>query len=149
VRWATRSGVHIDRAACAWLIRRFLDPQAQFVFVTEPEEISQDAIGFDMRGVDLSHHTGGDGLEDCTFETILRRHDLTDPVLWRIAQIVHEADLDDERYDAPEAPGLDVVLRGLSMVCDDDQRVLELTGTIFDGLYEYHRRATLLGREPA
>jgi hypothetical protein len=149
VKWATRSGVHIDRAACAWLIRRFLDQDAQFVFVTDPEHIPPDATGFDMRGIDLTHHTGADGLEDCTFETILRRHDLTDPVLWRIAQIVHEADLDDERYDAPEAPGLDVVLRGLSMVCPDDQLVLELTGPVFDGLYEYHRRATLLGREPA
>ena len=68
-----------------------------------------------MRGAALGHHGG-----DCSFETILRRYDLTDPVLWRIAAIVHEADLDDERYDAPEAPGLDVALRGLSMTCDDD-----------------------------
>ena len=149
MRWATRAGVHIDRAACAWLIRRHVDPAAEFVFVTDPEQIPPDATGFDMRGIDLTHRTGGDGLEDCTFETILRRHDLPDPVLWRIAQIVHEADLDDERYDAPEAPGLGVVLRGLSMVCPDDQRVLDLTEPIFDGLYEYHRRATLLGREPA
>jgi hypothetical protein len=101
-----------------------------------------------MRGVNLSHHTGPDGADDCSFETILRRYELTDPVLWRLAQIVHEADLDDERYDAPEAPGLDVVLRGLSMLCDDE-RILELTGPVFDGLYEYHRRALLLGREPA
>jgi len=148
MKWATRANIHIDRAACAWLIRRFIDPQAQFVFVTDPAYLPAGATGFDMRGVDLSHHTGRDGAVDCSFETILRRHDLADPVLWRIAQIVHEADLDDERFDAPEAPGLDVVLRGLSMICDDT-RVLELTGPIFDGLYEYHRRATLLGREPA
>jgi len=69
-------------------------------------------------------------------------------VLWRIAAIVHEADLDDERYDAPEAAGLDVVLRGLSMVCDD-RKALAISGPLFDGLYEYLRRATLLGREPA
>jgi hypothetical protein len=69
-------------------------------------------------------------------------------VLWQLARIVHEADLDDERYDAPESAGLDVVLRGLSMVCDD-QRILEVSGPIFDGLYEYQRRALLLGREPA
>ena len=143
MRWATRAGVHIDRAACAWLIGRHVDRQAVFVFVTDPAEVPDDATAFDMRGVDLGHHG-----QDCTFETILRRYDLTDPVLWKLAAIVHEADLDDERYDAPEAPGLDVVLRGLSMVCDDDQ-VLQLTGPIFDGLYEYHRRATLLGREPA
>jgi hypothetical protein len=143
MRWATRAGIHIDRAACAWLIRRHLDPDPTFVFVTDPAEVPDDATPFDMRGADLGHH--GD---DCTFETILRRHDLGDPVLWKIAQIVHEADVDDERYDAPEAPGLDVVLRGLSMTCDDEQ-VLALSGPIFDGLYEYYHRAALLGREPA
>jgi hypothetical protein len=143
MRWATRPGIHIDRAACAWLIRRHIDPDAEFTFVADPALVPPDATPFDMRGVDLGHH--GD---DCTFETILRRYDLADPVLWRLAEIVHEADLDDERYDAPEAPGLDTVLRGLSMICDDD-RVLELTGPIFDGLYEYHRRALLLDRPPA
>src|SRR5215210_6944338 len=132
MRWATRAGIHIDRAACAWLIRRHVDPDAVFVFVGDPAAVPADAIPFDMRGVDLSHHGG-----DCTFETILRRYDMTDPVLWKIAEIVHEADIDDERYDAPEAPGLDVILRGLSMTCDDD-RVLELSGPLFDGLYEYH-----------
>jgi hypothetical protein len=143
VRWATRAGVHIDRAACAWLIRRFLDPRAQFVFVSDPAEVPAAATAFDIRGADLSHHGA-----DCSFETILRRHDLADPVLWRIAEVVHEADLDDQRYDAPEAPGFDVALRGLSMICAD-HRILELTGPLFDGLYEYYRRAMMLGREPA
>lgn len=143
MRWATRASVHIDRSACAWLIRRFVDQRAEFVFVADPADVPTDATPFDMPGVDLSHHGG-----DCTFETILRRHELADPVLWRIAQIVHEADLDDERYQAPEAPGLDVVLRGLSMVCDDGQ-VLTVSGPIFDGIYEYYRRAALLGRAPA
>ena len=81
-------------------------------------------------------------------QQVMRRHDLTDPVLWKIAGIIHEADLDDERYDAPEAPGLDVALRGLSMTCTDEE-TLTCTGPLFDGLYEYYRRATLLGREPA
>lgn len=109
MRWATRAGVHIDRAACAWLIRRFVDPGAKFVFVDDVAHVPAEATPFDMRGVDLSHHGG-----DCTFETVLRRYDTTDPVLWRIAQIVHEADVDDARYDAPEAAGLDTVLRGCS-----------------------------------
>ncbi|WP_328828854.1 chromate resistance protein [Streptomyces sp. NBC_00252] len=143
MKWATRAGIHIDRAACSWLIRRHVDQDAEFVFVTDPAEVPVGATPFDMRGVDLGHHGG-----DCSFETILRRYDLSDPVLWKLAEIVHEADLDDERYDAPEAPGMDVVLRGLSMICDDE-RVLELTGPLFDGLYEYHRRATLTGRDPA
>lgn len=143
MRWATRAAIHIDRAACAWLIRRNVDPDAEFVFVADPETVPPDATPFDMPGVPLSHHDG-----DCSFETILRRYDLDDPVLWKIGEIIHEADLDDERYDAPEAPGLDVALRGLSMVCTDEE-TLAHTGPLFDGLYEYIRRGTLLGREPA
>jgi len=141
--WATRAGCHVDRAACAWLIRRFIDPDARFVFVGDPAEVPEGAIPFDMRGADLSHH--GD---DCTFETILRRHELDDPVLWDVARIVHEGDLADERYDAPEAPGLDVLLRGLSMVRTDEE-VLAISGPLFDGLYEYRGRAIQLGREPS
>jgi hypothetical protein len=143
MRWATRAGVHIDRAACAWLLGRFIDPEASFVFVDDSAEVPADATAFDMRGVELGHHGG-----DCSFETILRRYDLNDPVLWKLAELVHEADLDDERFDAPEARGLDVILRGLSMVCDD-VRVLEVSGPLLDGLYEYFRRGLLLGREPA
>lgn len=143
MRWVTRAGCHIDRAACAWLIRRFVDAEAEFVFVRDPAQIPEGATPFDMRGVALGHHGG-----DCTFETILRRYELTDPVLWSIAAIVHEADLDDDRYDAPEAPGFDVVLRGLSMVADDEQ-TLAVTAPIFDGLYEFCRRRLLLGRDPA
>jgi hypothetical protein len=143
VRWATRTAPHVDRTACAWLIRRFIDAEADFVFVEDRDEVPADATPFDMRGVELSHHGG-----DCSFETFLRRYDLGDPVLWAIARIVHEADLEDERYDAPEAAGLDVLLRGLSMVRGDHE-VLELSAPLYDGLYEYLRRATSLRREPA
>jgi hypothetical protein len=143
VRWATRAGIHIDRAACAWLIRRFVDRDAEFLFVGDPADVPADATPFDMRGVALGH-VGG----DCSFETILRHFELTDPVLWRIAEIVHVADLDDDRFDAPEAAGLDVLLRGLSMTGTDEQ-TLAVSGPMFDALYEYHRRRTLLGREPA
>jgi hypothetical protein len=142
MRWATRAGVHIDRAACAWLIRTHIDPAAEFVFVDDRTLVPDDATPFDMRGAELGHHRG-----DCSFETILRRYELHDPVLWKIAEIVHEADLADERYDAPEGPGFDVLLRGLSMTCDDEN-VLALSGLIFDGLYEYQRRAVLLNRRP-
>jgi hypothetical protein len=143
VRWATRAHCHVDRAACAWLIRRFIDPEAEFVFVDDPSEVPGDATSFDMRGAELGHHGG-----DCSFETFLRRYKLDDPVLREIGKIVHEADLDDERYDAPEAPGLDVLLRGLSMTQEDEQ-LLAITAPLFDALYEYHRRALLLGREPS
>jgi hypothetical protein len=141
--WATRTGCHVDRAACAWLIGRSIDEEATFVFVDDPADVPEGATPFDMRGADLSHQG-----EDCTFETMLRHYQLDDPVLWDIARIVHEADLADERFDAPEAPGLDVLLRGLSIVLTDDE-VLATSGPLFDGLYEYRRRALLLGREPS
>jgi len=143
VRWATRAHCHVDRAACAWLIRRFIDSEAEFVFVDDPESVPADTTPFDMRGVELSHHGG-----DCSVETFLRRYELDDPILWDIARIVHEADLQDDRYDAPEAPGLDVLVRGLSLTMGDDD-LLALTAPLFDGLYEYRKRALLLGREPA
>ncbi len=143
MRWATRRHCHVDRAACAWLIRRFLEAEAEFVFVDDPDEVPHDATPFDMRGADLGHHGG-----ECSFEAFLRRYELDDPVLWEMARIVHEADLADERYDAPEAPGLDVLLRGLSMTRDDPE-LLELAAPLFDGLYEFKKRALLLGREPS
>jgi hypothetical protein len=133
VKWATRSGVHVDRAACAWLIRRFVDPEAEFVFVDDADDVPADATPFDMRGVELSHHGG-----ECSFEAFLRRYEPDDPALAAIARIVHEADVGDERYDAPEAAGLDILVRGLSRVRTDDE-VLALTGPLFDGLLELRR----------
>jgi hypothetical protein len=143
MKWATRAHCHIDRAACAWLIRRFIDPEAEFVFVEDVEEVPEDATPFDMRDVELSHHHG-----NCSFETFLEHYELDDPVLWEIAKIVHEADLGDERYDAPEAPGLDVLLRGLSMTRTDEE-LLAITAPLFEALYEYRRQAILLGHEPS
>jgi len=143
VKWATRSHIHIDRTACAWLIRRFIDEQAEFIFVDDPDDVPADATPFDIPGVELSHHGG-----DCSFETILHSYELADPILWEIAKIVHEADLADERYDAPEAPGIDVLLRGLAMLYDDYQ-LLDVTAPLFEGLYAYRRQALLLGREPS
>jgi hypothetical protein len=143
VKWATRPHCHVDRAACAWLILRFLEADAEFVFVDDPDDVPADATPFDMRGAELGHLGG-----ECSFEAFLRRYELDDPVLWEIARIVHEADLADELYDAPEAPGLDVLLRGLSMTHDDEE-LLALTAPLFDGLYEFKTRALLLGREPS
>ena len=143
MKWATRSHCHIDRAGCAWLISRFIDSDAEFVFVDDPVDVPADATPFDMRGAELGHHGG-----NCSFETFLRHYDLEDPVLAQLGRIVHEADLADERFDAPEAAGLDVLLRGLSMT-QEDEEVLAITAPLFDGLYEYHRRAMLLGREPS
>ena len=145
MKWATRARVHVDRAACAWLIRRFIDPAAEFVFFDDPADLPPDATGFDMRGVLLSHHEGR-----CSFETLLLHYDLdADPVLEEIGHIVHEADLADDSFDAPIAPGLDALIRGLSLTSTADQDTLAVTDRLFDGLHEHIRRQLLSGRPSA
>jgi hypothetical protein len=135
LRWATRAGVHVDRAASAWLIRRFVDPEAEFIFVDDPDDVPGDATPFDMIGVDLTHH--GDRV---TFESILDRHGLDDSILHQLGRIIHEADVADDLYDAPEAAGLDAIIRGLSLT-EDDEDLIVLTRPLFDGLYALlHRR---------
>ena len=135
MRWATRPGVHVDRAASAWLIRRFIDPEAEYVFLDDPDDVPPDATPFDMLGVELTHHG-----EHVTFETILDRYSLDDPVLAQLGRIIHEADVSDDLYDTPEAAGLDAIIRGLSLTSDDNE-ILALTGPVFDGLYAWlHRR---------
>ncbi len=136
--WVTRPHPHIDRTACAWLIRRFVDPEAVFSFARDPEAAGKlGGTPFDMRGVELGHHEGR-----CSFETIVHKYRLTDPALDEIAAMVHDADLDDEKFRSPEAPGLDAVVRGLGMVIEDDQQLLALTDRIYDGLYAWVRRTT-------
>lgn len=137
MKWATRKDIHIDRAASAWLITRYLDPAAEFIYVEDPDDVPEGVTPFDMMGCDLTHH--GD---DVTFETILRRNDLADPVLWRIAQIVHQADLEDDAFDAPEAAGLDMIVRALGLDHSDEE-VRQLTNVIFDSLEQYLRHETL------
>ena len=145
MKWATRAQVHVDRAACAWLIRRFIDPAAEFEFVDDPADVAPDVTGFDMRGVALSHHEGR-----CSFETALLHFDLSaDPALEEIAHIVHEADLADETFDAPIAAGLDALIRGVSLISDTDHDTLAVTDRLFDGLYEHIHRHLLSGRPPA
>lgn len=133
MKWATRSGIHIDRAASAWLISTYVDPDAIFIYVDDPDDVPADATPFDIIGCDLSHHGN-----DVTFETILRRYDLADPVLWQIAEIIHEADVEDERFDAPEAPGFDVIVRALGQD-HDDESVRAITATILNSFESYLR----------
>ena len=136
--WATRRAIHVDRAATAWLITTHIDPTAEFIYVDDVSEVPADATPFDMVGVQLSHR--GD---DVTFETAIRDHDLADPVLERLAAIVHQADVEDDKFDAPEAAGLDAIVRGLTLVHEDDEAVRQVTNEIFDGLYRYLSRESI------
>ena len=138
MRWATRRGCHVDRTACAWLIRRFLDPEPAFFFIGDPSEAPKDAELFDVAGVRLSHH--GDA---CSFETFLSEYDIEDPVLGEIAEIVHDADLMDEKYGRPESEGLDCIVRGMQLALPNDEALVHHTDALYDGLYAYLRRETL------
>jgi len=128
-RWVTRPRPHIDRIASAWLIKRFIDPEAQFVFAP-PAEFPTDAIPFDALGVELSHQG-----EDCTFETLVKRTRLRDRRLARLAEVVHEADLRDGKYPHEEARGIDVAARALLAASADDHQVLAQGMALIEGLY--------------
>jgi hypothetical protein len=128
-RWVTRPRPHIDRVASAWLIKRFIDADAEFVFAP-PAEFPKDAIPFDAPGVELSHRG-----EDCTFETLVKQARLRDRRLARLAEVVHEADLRDGKYPHEEARGIDVAIRALLAASPDDHVVLAQGMALVEGLY--------------
>lgn len=128
-RWVTRPRPHVDRIASAWLIRRFIDAEATFLFA-RPSEFPSDAIPFDTPGVELSH----DG-NDCTFETLIKRAGLRDRRLTQLAEIIHEADLRDGKFPRDEARGIDIAIRGLLAAYPDDHDVLAHGLPLFEGLY--------------
>ena len=128
-RWVTRPRPHVDRLASAWLIKRFIDPEAVFVFAP-PAAFPADAIPFDAPGVELSHRG-----EDCTFETLVKQARLRDRRLVHLAEVVHEADLRDGKYPHEEARGIDVAIRALLAASPDDHQVLAQGMAVFEGLY--------------
>lgn len=129
-RWVTRRNLHIDRLASAWLIRQFIDKSPRFHFVAEGET-AEGGIPFDMFGAEFTHQG-----EDCTFETLIKRFGLgDDPALRELAEIVHDIDLKDGKFNRLEAAGLDAAVRGLSELLKDDRKLLRQSTVVFDGLY--------------
>lgn len=132
--WLTRPRPEIDRVGSAWLIRRFIDPKARFVFASDPKK-HPEALPYDMATVEFSHH--GD---DCTFETLMKRFALDDPALRQIAEMVHAADIDDGKFARTEAIGIDRVLKGWGRLGLSDAALLEKGGECFDALHEFLRK---------
>jgi hypothetical protein len=131
MKWVTWMNVGIDRMACAWLIRRRIDPDAQFQFIPEGgAALPPDATPFDIPGAPLSHHQGR-----CSFAALLSTYDLGDPILARIARIVDEADTVQEVELEPAATGLDLLCRGLRRISPDDDAAVALGLTLYDALY--------------
>ena len=134
--WVTRPRCHVDRTACAWLIRRFVDREATFAFAPDPGGAHRlGGIPFDMRGVELGHHDGR-----CSFESVLLKYRLEDVALRELASVVHEADVDDDQFHTPEAAGLDAVVRGLGLVTRDDLDLFQMTDRLYDGRYAWFQR---------
>jgi hypothetical protein len=134
--WVTRKGIHVDRMASAWLIRRFIDPAARFKYVAskgyqpEPGELR-----FDMFEAEFTH--SGDS---CTFEVLIEHFGLDDHALRVIAEIVHNIDLKDGKFDREETAGIDRLIAGIAMAHKEDEERLANAVSLFDGLYEYYRR---------
>lgn len=139
MKWVTREKVKVDRVACPWLIRKFIDQDAEFLFVPAdrvPETAEREgAIPFDVPGAELGHHEG-----KCSFEAIVAKYGIKDPAVLLLAQIVHGADVKADLYGRPEAPGLEAVAEGFRHLgLKDDHEILEKQFIVYDALYAYCR----------
>ncbi len=138
MKWITRSHVHVDRVACPWLISRFVDNQAEFLFVpsSQVKKVADEtgAIPFDAPEVELGHHEGR-----CSFESIMLKYALKDPALQRLAKIVHAADVVTDIDKDPIGRGLDAIAIGYSLRYPDDEENLDYQFEVYDSLYAWCR----------
>ena len=134
--WVTRAGVHVDRMASAWLIRRFVDPEAHFKFVTEKQYAPKDGeVRFDMFNAEFTHE--GDR---CTFEVLIDRMRLDDPALRAIAEVVHDIDLKEIKFDRPETSGIAVMVASIAMAHRDDEDRIARAAAVLEDLYVYYQK---------
>ena len=145
MKWITRSHVHVDRVACPWLITRFVDNEAEFLFVPKSEVDRQaaetGAIPFDAPGVELGHHEGR-----CSFESILLKYELQDAALERLARIVHAADIAEDIDSDPIGRGLEAIATGFSLRFPEDDENLAIQFEVYDALYAWCRLQVAKGR---
>jgi hypothetical protein len=134
--WVTRTGIHVDRMASAWLVRRFIDPQARFKFVAAREYRHQPGeLRFDMFDGEFTHQG-----ELCSFEVLLARFEITDAALRAIAEIVHDIDLKDEKHGRADNAGFEHLINGIAMAHPEDEVRMQRASAVLDDLYEYFRR---------
>ena len=144
-RWVTRPRPGVDRMASAWLIRRFVDREARFGFAADRESVPVEGVPFDMFGVEFSHR--GEG---CTFETLCAVFGLNEPALTRIAAIVHDLDLKDGKFGAPECATVGAMIDGLQLACQEDEALLAQGMTLFESLYRaFEQAGRATGPRPA
>lgn len=145
MQWITRERPKTDRIACPWLIRRFIDPDAEIVYVPADEVLSEaerrGALSFDAPGARYTHR---DGL--CSFEVLVEEYEIDDPAVALLARIVHGADVAEDIDSTPQSPGLKAVAEGFSALEPDDQRQLELELPVYDALYAWCKNEVEAGR---
>jgi len=135
MKWVTRKFPHVDRTASAWLIKRFIDPKAEFLFIDWPnEKIPEGTIPFDIKGVEHGHQDN-----KCTFETIVEKYNITDPIVHKIARLVHAMDFEGELEKVPEATGIRMIISGLRFAVEKDIDALDIGFKIWDALYSYFK----------
>jgi hypothetical protein len=137
MKWVTRKNASVDRIACPWLIKRFIDPDAEFLYVAAPEVAAvaerEGAIPYDIGGVELGHVDGR-----CSFESIILKYGLKDPALDRMALIIHGADVSPDLGNTPEAAGLKAIAHGFAMVHgEEDHRKIALETPMYEALYAW------------
>jgi hypothetical protein len=137
MKWVTRQNVKVDRVACPWLIKKFIDPAAEFLFAPADEVMTtaerSDATPFDVPDVELGHHDG-----KCSFEAIVEKYAIDEPAVRLLAKIVHGADVAADLYGRPEAPGLKAIAEGFQrMGLPNDHAILALEFPVYDALYVY------------
>ena len=142
MKWVTRSHVHVDRVACPWLITRFVDSQAEFIFVAknQVERVVREmgAIPYDVANVELGHKDG-----KCSFESIIEKYGLSDPALLRLAKIVHAADVEADLNTDPIASGLEAIATGYGLLFPEDAENLSHQFEVYDALYAWCRLQTV------
>src|SRR5262245_57363064 len=129
MKYCTRKDVHVDRCASAWLIKRFIDRDAQFIFV-DGQVPAPDAIPFDMHGVDWGHHGG-----KCSFEVIAEHNRIDDPAVVQIGRIIHGADITADADETLESAGIDLLFKGIRLISGSDQDAIERGYIVMDALY--------------
>jgi hypothetical protein len=137
MKWVTREHPKTDRIACPWLIRNYIDPDAEFLYVPADQVLAtaerEGAHSYDAKGARYTHR---DGL--CSFEVLVEEYTITDPAVHLLARIVHGADVSEDRNATPQSPGLQAVAEGFHyLVPDDDHRQLELEWPVYDALYQW------------
>jgi hypothetical protein len=138
MKWVTRARPKVDRVACPWLIKRFVDPDAQFLYVPADQVLEaadrENAIPFDVPNVELGHHG-----TQCSFDAFIRKYDLNDPALLKLAVIVRGADTNANDL-APECRGLEAIAEGFRLAYANDHELLERELSVYDALYAYCRQ---------